>query len=57
MYEEMRGINFIWLENVLRDIVTFTDHARRKTVTTSDVLEALRRNGKPLYGAFDHFLR
>jgi hypothetical protein len=31
------------LENVIRDSVTYTEHARRKTVTAMDVVYAVRR--------------
>ncbi len=50
IYEESRGILRVFLENALRDAVTYTDHARRKTVTTSDVVYALKRQGRTLYG-------
>ncbi|KAL5100729.1 hypothetical protein RYX36_005056 [Vicia faba] len=32
IYEETRGVLKIFLENVIRDAVTYTEHARRKTV-------------------------
>ena len=38
------------LENVVRDAVTYTEHARRKTVTALDVVYALKRQGRTLYG-------
>jgi len=38
------------LENVVRDAVTYTEHARRKTVTAFDVVYALKRQGRTLYG-------
>jgi hypothetical protein len=37
---------------VLRDCVTFVEHANRKTVTTVDVVFALKRIGRPIYGLF-----
>ncbi|KAM0786390.1 hypothetical protein ACM66B_001870 [Microbotryomycetes sp. NB124-2] len=40
----------IFLENVIRDSVTYTEHAKRKTVTSLDVVYALKRAGKTLYG-------
>uniref|UniRef100_M8BLC1 CENP-T/Histone H4 histone fold domain-containing protein n=1 Tax=Aegilops tauschii TaxID=37682 RepID=M8BLC1_AEGTA len=40
----------IFLENVIRDAVTYTEHARRKTVTAMDVVYALKRQGRTLYG-------
>ncbi|KAH7301017.1 hypothetical protein KP509_23G008200 [Ceratopteris richardii] len=41
IYEETRGVLKIFLENVIRDAVTYTEHARRKTVTAMDVVYAL----------------
>jgi len=38
------------LENVIRDAVTYCEHARRKTVTAMDVVYALKRQGRTLYG-------
>ena len=57
----------IFLENVIRDSVTYTEHAKRycvffkflmlkltvfsrKTVTALDVVYALKRSGRTLYG-------
>ncbi|OBZ66970.1 Histone H4 [Grifola frondosa] len=37
IYEETRGVLKIFLENVIRDSVTYTEHAKRKTVTALDV--------------------
>merc|ERR1712154_747060 len=39
-----------FLENVIRDAVTYTEHAKRKTVTAMDVVYALKRQGRTLYG-------
>lgn len=50
IYEETRGVLKVFLENVLRDAVAYTEHARRKTVTALDVVYALKRQGKTLYG-------
>ena len=36
IYEETRGVLKVFLENVIRDSVTYTEHARRKTVTAMD---------------------
>ena len=33
IYEETRGVLKVFLENVIRDAVTYTKHAMRKTVT------------------------
>jgi histone H3/H4 len=35
IYKETRGVLKIFLENVIRDSVTYTEHARRKTVTAT----------------------
>jgi histone H4 len=50
IYEETRGVLKVFLESVIRDAVTYTEHARRKTVTAMDVVYALKRQGKTLYG-------
>lgn len=50
VYEETRGITKEFLENMIRDSITYTEHARRKTVTVEDVVYALKRQGKTLYG-------
>lgn len=50
VYEEVRGVLKVFLENVIRDAVCYTEHARRKTVTALDVVYALRRQGRTLYG-------
>ena len=35
MYEETRGVLKVFLEDVARDAVAYTEHARRKTVTAT----------------------
>ena len=49
-YEETRGVLKLFLEQVIGDAVTYADHARRKTVSAMDVVYALKRRGKALYG-------
>jgi histone H4 len=49
-YEETRGVLKVFLENIIRDSVTYTEHARRKTVTAMDIVYALKHQGKTLYG-------
>ena len=39
-----------FLEAVIKDSVTYCEHAKRKTVTSLDVVYALKRQGKTLYG-------
>jgi histone H4 len=50
IYEETRGVLKTFLESVIRDAVTYTEHAKRKTVTSLDVVYALKRQGRTLYG-------
>jgi len=50
IYEETRSVLKSFLENVIRDAVTYTEHAKRKTVTSMDVVYALKRQGRTLYG-------
>ena len=40
IYEETRGVLKVFLESVIRDAVTYTEHAKRKTVTAMDVVYA-----------------
>ncbi|XP_053079384.1 uncharacterized protein LOC128315790 [Acinonyx jubatus] len=47
IYEETRGVLKVFLENVIRDAVTYTEHAKRKTVTAMDVVYALKRDASP----------
>ncbi|GFY95440.1 histone superfamily protein [Actinidia rufa] len=50
IYEETRGVLKIFLENMIRDAVTYTEHARRKTVISMDVMYTPKRQGRTLYG-------
>eukprot|EP00122_Pirum_gemmata_P020861 Pgem_evm1s19471 len=43
IYEETRKVLKIFLENII-------EHAKRKTVTAMDVVYALKRQGRTLYG-------
>ena len=43
----------VFLENVIKDAVVYCEHARRKTITAMDVVYALRRQGRTLYGFGD----
>ena len=50
IYEETRGVIKTFIENVVRDAVTYTEYSRRKTVTALDVVYALKRQGRTIYG-------
>lgn len=51
IYEETRGVLKTFLEGVIRDAVTYTEHAKRKTVTSLDVVYALKRQGRKLHSS------
>ena len=50
IYEETHGVLKVFLENVIRDAMTYTKHMKRKTVTAMDVVYALKHQGRTLYG-------
>ena len=50
IYDEIRSILKLFVENVARDAVTYAEYAGRKTVILNDVIGALRRQGRTLYG-------
>lgn len=50
IYEETRDILKNFLKNVVRDAVTYTEHARHKTITAMDVVYTLKRQGKIPFG-------
>lgn len=50
VYEYTRESLSQFLRYVVRDSVTYTEHAKRKTVTAMDIVYALKRQGRTLYG-------
>ena len=50
IYGETRNVLRVLLENVIRDAVTYFEHAKRKTVTALDVVYALKRQGRTMHG-------
>eukprot|EP00828_Plagiopyla_frontata_P031059 TRINITY_DN408_c0_g1_i18.p1 TRINITY_DN408_c0_g1~~TRINITY_DN408_c0_g1_i18.p1 ORF type:complete len:162 (-),score=32.55 TRINITY_DN408_c0_g1_i18:176-661(-) len=50
IYDDTRAVLRSFLESVVRDAIAYTEHARRKTVTALDVVYALKRQGRTLYG-------
>ncbi|KAF8137875.1 hypothetical protein K438DRAFT_1638921, partial [Mycena galopus ATCC 62051] len=50
MNEETRGYMIPYVQRLLADVVLHTTHDYRTTVTAKDVVRALRRNGRNLYG-------
>jgi histone H4 len=53
VYEAANAALKVFLENVLRDSITHTEYCKRKTVTTTDVVQGLARQGIRLYVASD----
>ncbi|KAJ6517498.1 hypothetical protein C8R47DRAFT_1031989 [Mycena vitilis] len=49
-YDDMRGALRIFLHGVIHDAVLYTEHGYRNTVTPLDVMYALKRSGRTLYG-------
>ena len=45
IYEELRGVLKVWLEDRIKDTVAFTEHASRKTVQKDDLEAALDMSG------------
>ena len=50
IYDATRDVLKLFLEDIVRDTVTYTEHARRKTVSAMDVVYALKRKGRGIYG-------
>ena len=50
VYEETRAILKVFLERIIRDAVTYMEHGNRKIITALDVVFALKRHGRTLYG-------
>ncbi|KAK4152049.1 histone-fold-containing protein [Chaetomidium leptoderma] len=50
IYDEARLALKAFLTTVLRDVVTYTEYRNAKTVTVLDVIQALKRIGKPIWG-------
>lgn len=50
VYEEIRNVLRTFVEGVIRDATAYTEHAKRKTLTALDVVHALKKRGRVLYG-------
>lgn len=53
VYDESRRSLRVFLEQVVKDSTLYCEHAKRKTVTALDVVYALKRQGRTIYG-FGH---
>ncbi|KAI1707351.1 centromere kinetochore component CENP-T histone fold domain-containing protein [Ditylenchus destructor] len=50
IYEDTRKVLKTFLENVLKDAVLYCEQAHRTTVSAMDVVYALKRQGRTVYG-------
>ncbi|KZF19334.1 histone-fold-containing protein [Xylona heveae TC161] len=53
IYDETRAALKKYLKDILKDCAIFLEHANRKTITVLDVIFALKRQGRPIYGFDD----
>jgi histone H4 len=50
VYEPTRDFIDSFLDRVVKDCVIYAEHGKRKTVTAMDVVYALKKNGRVIYG-------
>ncbi|KAL2051677.1 hypothetical protein ABVK25_008091 [Lepraria finkii] len=50
IYDEVRQALIARLKLILHDCTAYVQHSNRKTVTVTDVIFALKRLGRPIYG-------
>ncbi|KAE8969026.1 hypothetical protein PR002_g27559 [Phytophthora rubi] len=50
IYHETWAVLRVYLSSVIRDALTYAEHANRKTIMYMDILYALKRQGQTLYG-------
>lgn len=50
VYDEARDFVDYFLGIVVKDCAVFCENARRKTITAMDVIYALKRSGRTIYG-------
>tara|TARA_Y100000748_G_scaffold303144_1_gene307417 strand:- start:1069 stop:1431 length:363 start_codon:yes stop_codon:yes gene_type:complete len=50
IYDESRSVLKAFIDNIVKDALSYCAHARRKTVIPLDIIYALKRQGKTLYG-------
>ena len=53
VYDKTRDLTKAFMEKILRDATLYTIHSKRKTVTAHDMVMALKRNKRSLYGFGD----
>ncbi|KAM0803033.1 histone-fold-containing protein [Usnea florida] len=50
IYDDARQAMIDRIKAILEECVIYLDHSKRKTVTVRDVIFALKRQGRPIYG-------
>lgn len=50
IYDEATRVFRAFLLRVIHDSTVYADHANRRTVTAQDVVYALKRQGRTIYG-------
>ncbi|KAF8417980.1 histone-fold-containing protein [Tirmania nivea] len=50
IYDDVRACLVTHLRGILKDCATYVEHAQRRTITVVDVIFALKRQGRPIYG-------
>lgn len=54
IYDQMRGILSQYLDSTMRYAIQYCRHSRRKTVTRADIVMAVLKSGKRIYGFDDN---
>ena len=49
IYDETRGVLKVYLENSIRDAITYTEHVERKPIASMNVADQLKKQGRTLY--------
>ena len=49
-YDEVRGVVHDFVKKLVSDAIAYTQHRRAGTVVAMDVINALKRQGRQLYG-------
>jgi histone H4 len=50
VYGEVRDVLRRFVDGVVRDATAFTEHGKRRTVSVQDIVAALRKRGRAIYG-------
>ena len=50
VYQDVRDVLRRFVDGVVRDATAYTEHAKRKTVSVQDIVAALRKRGRAIYG-------